>query len=176
MVDDKPVPIEQLESLVEKGRFPQAEFDALKQKHTILRNQIDQIFLELKDLQKEVAEKIEKMDRATFLKTASDSAAGLVEKYKNIKVKGYIQDMIEDMADNLKIFSPQNPAQIPGLPPMMPDADLFQPYEVNLLVDNSQSKSPPVIIEEYPTYRNIFGAIERVVDRNGVWRTDFSKI
>jgi ATP-dependent Lon protease len=58
----------------------------------------------------------------------------------------------------------------------MPDIDLFQPYDVNLLVDNSESKSPPVIIEGYPTYRNIFGAIERVVDRGGVWRTDFSKI
>ncbi|MBW2346111.1 MAG: AAA family ATPase, partial [Deltaproteobacteria bacterium] len=34
----------------------------------------------------------------------------------------------------------------------------------------------PVIIEEHPTYRNIFGTIERVVDRSGVWRTDFSKI
>ena len=37
-------------------------------------------------------------------------------------------------------------------------------------------KAPPVIIESYPTYRNIFGSIERVVDRTGVWRTDFSKI
>ncbi|MBW2408017.1 MAG: AAA family ATPase, partial [Deltaproteobacteria bacterium] len=176
LVDDKPVPIEQLESLVEKGRFPQAEFDAMKQKHVILRSQIDQIFLELKELQKEVSEKIEKMDKATFLKTASDLAAKLIKKFNHDKVMGYIQDMIEDMADNLKIFSPQNAVQIPGLPPMMPDVDLFQPYEVNLLVDNSQSKSPPVIVEEYPTYRNIFGAIERVVDRSGVWRTDFSKI
>jgi ATP-dependent Lon protease len=84
--------------------------------------------------------------------------------------------MLEDMADNLKIFSPQPPPQIPGLPLPMPEMDAFQPYEVNLLVDNSQRKSPPVIIEEYPTYRNIFGSIERIVDRSGVWRTDFSKI
>ncbi|MDY6974250.1 MAG: AAA family ATPase, partial [Thermodesulfobacteriota bacterium] len=42
--------------------------------------------------------------------------------------------------------------------------------------DNSDLKGPPVIIEDYPTYRNIFGSIERIVDRSGVWRTDFSKI
>jgi ATP-dependent Lon protease len=176
VVDEKPVPIDQLEALVEKGRFPKAEFEELKQKHTTLRNQIDQIFLELRDLQREVTEKIEKMDRATFLKTATDLASVLADRYRSERVKKYLQDMLEDMADNLKIFSPQTPLQMPGLPPTMSDVDLFQPYNVNLLVDNSQRKSPPVIIEEYPTYRNIFGAIERVVDRSGVWRADYSKI
>lgn len=176
IVDEKPVPVDQLEALVEKGRFPKAEFEQLKLKHTTLRNQIDQIFLELRDLQREVTQKIEEMDRATFLKTAADLASALADRYRGEKVKKYLQDMLEDMADNLKIFSPQTPPQMPGLPAMMPDMDLFQPYAVNLLVDNSQRKSPPVIIEEYPTYRNIFGAIERVVDRSGVWRTDYSKI
>jgi lon-related putative ATP-dependent protease len=176
VVDDKPVPIDQLEALVEKGRFSQAEFETLKEKHAILRRQIDQIFLELRDLQKEVNENIEKMDRAAFMKTATDLISPLTEKYRFQKVQEYFQDMLEDMADNLKIFSPQSPIQLPGLPAIIPDVDQFQPYKVNLLVDNSQRKSPPVIIEEYPTYRNIFGAIERVVDRGGVWRTDYSKI
>ena len=176
LVDDKPVPIEQLEVMVEKGRFPKAEFEEIKQKHATLRNQIDQIFLEIKDLQKEVAQKLDKMDRAAFMKTASDLAATLMQKFRNDKVKQYLQDMLEDMADNLKIFSPQSAVQIPGLPAFVPEVDMFQPYGVNLLVDNSQRKSPPVTIEEYPTYRNIFGAIERVVDRSGVWRTDYSRI
>jgi lon-related putative ATP-dependent protease len=176
LVDDKPVPIEQLEVMVEKGRFPKAEFEEIKQKYATLRNQIDQIFLEIKDLQKEVAQKLDKMDRAAFMKTASDLATTLMQKFRNEKVKQYLQDMLEDMADNLKIFSPQGAVQIPGLPAFVPDVDMFQPYGVNLLVDNNQRKSPPIIIEEYPTYRNIFGAIERVVDRSGVWRTDYSRI
>ena len=37
-------------------------------------------------------------------------------------------------------------------------------------------KVSPVIVETNPTYQNVFGSIERVVDRSGVWRTDFSKI
>ncbi|MGD1973990.1 MAG: ATP-binding protein, partial [Desulfobacterales bacterium] len=176
VVDDKPISIDQLEALVEKARFPKEEYEVLKEKQIALRQQIEQIFLELRDLQKEVHENIEKMDRAIFMKTATDLAQPLFEKYKTKKVQQYFQEMLEDMADNLKIFSPQSPVQLPGLPAIMPDVDLFQPYDVNLLVDNSQRKSPPVIIEGYPTYRNIFGAIERVVDRGGVWRTDYSKI
>jgi ATP-dependent Lon protease len=119
---------------------------------------------------------MEKMDRATFLKTATDLASALADRYRSEKVKKYLQAMLEDMADNLKIFSPQNPLQMPGSSSTMPEMDHFQPYNVNLLVDNSQRKSPPVIIEEYPSYRNIFGAIERVVDRSGVGRSDYSKI
>ena len=84
--------------------------------------------------------------------------------------------MLEDMADNLQIFRPQRTAPNSGTLALMPEGDRFQPYQVNLLVDNSEQKGPPVIIESYPTYRNIFGSIERVVDRSGVWRTDFSKI
>jgi len=177
LVDGKPVPIEQLEALAEKERFPKAEYEQLREKHATLTKQIEQIFLEIKDLQKDVSEKLEKMDRATFIKIASELTAPIKERYKNDKIRRYLEDMLEDMADHISIFMPQSQqSQIPGLPTMVKEIDLFQPYEVNLIVDNSQRTSPPVIIEGYPTYRNIFGSIERIVDRSGVWRTDYSKI
>jgi len=177
LVDEKPMHIDQVEAMVERGRFPRDEFETMKGKHTRLREQIDQIFLALRDLQKEVQEKVEEMDRVTFLKTASDLAAPIVKEFPAESIKEYLKEMLEDLADNLQIFNPQQQVQIPGLPMMMvPEGDRFQPYQVNLLVDNSDQKSPPIIVESYPTYRNIFGSIERIVDRAGIWRTDFSKI
>ena len=176
IVDDKPMHIDQIEDMVEKGRFPKDEFESLKKKHGELRDQIDQIFLELRDLQKEVQEKTEEMDHVMFTKYATDLAEPLLKKYRNKAVGEYLDGMLEDMADNLQIFNPQPQQAIPGLSFVLPEGDRFQPYLVNLLVDNSEQKGPPVIIEAYPTYKNIFGSIERVVDRSGVWRTDFSKI
>ncbi|MCF8146808.1 MAG: AAA family ATPase [Deltaproteobacteria bacterium] len=177
LVDDKPIHIDQVEAMVEKGRFPKDEFETMKEKHSQLREEIDQIFLMLRDLQKEVQEKVEEMDRVTFIKTASDLAAPIFEKFQSESIQEYLKAMLEDLADNLQIFNPQQQAQIPGLPMMMvPEGERFQPYQVNLLVDNSDQKSPPIIVESYPTYRNIFGSIERIVDRAGIWRTDFSKI
>ena len=38
VVDDKPVPIDQLEALVEKGRFPKEEYESLKQKQVASAN------------------------------------------------------------------------------------------------------------------------------------------
>ena len=46
-----------------------------------------------------------------------------------------------------------------------------------MLVDNSETKGIPIIIEKNPNYRNLFGGIEKILDqRYGVWRTDFSRI
>jgi lon-related putative ATP-dependent protease len=176
IVDGKPVTIDQVEEMVERGRYPKDEFEEMREKQAKLRSQIDQIFLELRDLQKEVQEKIEKMDRVMFMKNASEMAGSLGKKYKGKDIRQYVEALLDDMADNLQIFRPQQQPAIPGIPSLLPQGDLFQPYQVNLLVDNSEQKGAPVIVEGYPTYRNLFGSIERVVDRSGVWRTDFSKI
>ncbi|MBN2059864.1 MAG: AAA family ATPase [Deltaproteobacteria bacterium] len=176
LVDGNAVHIDQLEAMVEKGRFPKEEFEEIKQKQLKLREEIDDIFLELRDLQKEIQRNAEEMDRKMFRKMATGFAAPVIKKYNNEKIKIYFNDMIEDMGDNLKIFTPQEQQAMMGFPLLAPQGDAFQPYQVNLLVDNSDQKGPPVIIESNPTYRNLFGSIERVVDRTGVWRTDFSKI
>ncbi len=176
IVDGNPVTIDQVEEMVERGRFPKEEFEALREKQAKLREQIDHIFLELRDLQKEVQEKIEKMDRVMFMKNASELASPLGKKHKGKVVRQYIGALLDDMADNLQIFRPQQQPTIPGMPMLVPEGDPFQPYQVNLLVDNGERKGAPVIVEAYPTYRNLFGSVERIVDRSGVWRTDFSKI
>ncbi len=73
-----------------------------------------------------------------------------------------------------KAEAPQLP--IPGLTASSP-IDTFPEFQVNVLVDNSETKGAPVIIETSPTYRNLFGTIERNIDRlGGLWRTDFTKI
>ena len=43
-------------------------------------------------------------------------------------------------------------------------------------MDNGGSKRPPVIIETNPRFKNLFGTIDRVIDRHGVWRTNFLQI
>jgi lon-related putative ATP-dependent protease len=176
LVDGTPTHLDQLEAMVEKGRFPREEYEALKENQAQLRQQIDQIFLELRDLQKELQENIEKMDRYMFVKMATELAAPLRERYPSKTIERYIKDMLEDLTENLQIFQTQQQPQIPGMPFMIAEGDPFLPYQVNLLVDNAELKGPPVILESHPTYRNLFGSIERVVDRSGVWRTDYSKI
>lgn len=178
IVDGEPVPMPRLEEMVEKGRFPREEFEQIKEKYDRLRSEIDHIFLEVRDLQKELNEKGEQVDKHMFTTTAQRLMEPLREKYTSEKIRKYLKDMIEDMVENIDTFRTGGQQQIPGLPPgmTMVVGDPFMAYQVNLIVDNAEQNSPPVIREGYPTYRNLFGSIERVIDRTGLWRTDYSKI
>ena len=39
--------------------------------------------------------------------------------------------------------------------------DPFLPFQINVFVDNSETKGPPVITESNPNFLNLFGKIER---------------
>ncbi|HPQ60819.1 MAG TPA: ATP-binding protein, partial [Syntrophales bacterium] len=175
LIDGKPTHLDQIEQMVEKGVFPKEKFEELTKIQGRLKEEIGQIFREIRVLQKEIQENVEKMDRYMFLKVAAELLAPLRETFPGPKVKAWFDDLTEDMAENLQAFMPR-PQQVPGLPFLIQEGDPLQPYRVNLLVDNSHLEKPPVIIESFPTYRNLFGSIERVLDRNGVWRTDYSRI
>jgi ATP-dependent Lon protease len=56
------------------------------------------------------------------------------------------------------------------------ERDPFLEYQVNVIVDNGKTEGAPIIVESAPTYLNLFGTIERVVDRFGRVVTNFTRI
>src|SRR6185369_1938450 len=82
----------------------------------------------------------------------------------------------EDILNNLEDFKPQSTQpQIPGI--KMPRQEpTFERYEVNVLVDNKETEGAPIVFESNPTYNNLFGRIEHVMQYGGVAVTDFTMI
>ncbi|WP_290922537.1 ATP-binding protein [Halodesulfovibrio sp.] len=181
VVDGEPTHLLKLEEMVEKGRFPKEEYDSLQEKYKELKDEIDTIFMDVRRLQKDVKTKSEEVDRLMFMNTASELAVGLIAAWKDHeKASKHIKDMLANMSEQLdliKMIGQPQAGPMPGmqLPAVSAEA-VLHPYGVNLLVDNAESDGPPVIIESFPNYRNLFGSIERVMDRSGLWRTDFQKI
>ncbi len=64
-----------------------------------------------------------------------------------------------------------------GLPFGMPwmKEDPYKKYEVNVIIDNSENKGAPVIVEGNPTYHNLLGRTEKEA-QFGALTTDFSMI
>ncbi len=56
------------------------------------------------------------------------------------------------------------------------EEDRFLEFQVNVLVDNSETQHVSIVIETNPKYKNIFGIVERDIEKGGVWRADFTKI
>ena len=59
--------------------------------------------------------------------------------------------------------------------PMPPKEVTFRKYDVNVLIDNSETEGAPVIIESNPSYPNLFGSIERQAYFGALF-TDFTMI
>jgi len=96
---------------------------------------------------------------------------------KSPEVDDYLAEVKAHIIDNLDNFK-EPERQSPVLPFAFAPSpqELFLEYEVNVVVDNSATTGAPVLIESSPTYLNLFGSIERVVDRAGRLVTNFTRI
>ncbi|HVP76359.1 MAG TPA: ATP-binding protein [Thermodesulfobacteriota bacterium] len=177
LVEGNPVNMEQLESMVEEKKFSKEELDKLKEKQTQLVNELEDIFKETRKSEKEIKEELTSLDNEVISPAVKDSISDIREKFDHEKVQQYLGEVQEDILTNLGRFreKEETPPPIPGL--VLPQAaDSFSEYQVNVLVDNSETKGAPIIVETTPNYRNLFGTIERVVERSGIWKTDFLHI
>ena len=177
LIEGNPVNIEQVESMVEENKFSREELEKLKEKQALLINELEDIFKETRKAEKEIKEELSSLDNEVISPAVRDSISDIKEKLGNEKVHQYLGEVQEDILTNLSRFreKEETPSPIPGL--VLPQtADSFSEYQVNVLVDNSETKGAPIIVETTPNYRNLFGTIERVVERTGIWKTDFLHI
>jgi lon-related putative ATP-dependent protease len=179
VVAANPVPLDQLENLVDQGQFSKETFENLKVKYGQLSGEMEQVLKETRKVEKVIQDELNALDKSAISHLVAGAVGDLKEKYPQPKIQAYLDEAKDAILENPARFQPK--AETPQLPipgltlPAGPDT--FSEYQVNVLVDNSESKGAPVIIESSPTYRNLFGTIERNMDRmGGTWKTDFSKI
>ena len=178
LVEGNPVNIEQLDAMVEEGKFTKEDLEKMKTKQSELVNELETIFKETRKSEKEIKEELTALDSEVISPIVKDSISDIKERFNHEKVLRYLDEVQEDILSNMNRFREKEepPASpIPGLAFPQP-VDSFTEYSVNVLADNSETKGAPIIVETTPNYRNLFGTIERVVDRSGIWKTDFTHI
>jgi ATP-dependent Lon protease len=179
VVGEKATNMEEIDALVQKGEFPREQYQALKQTQAALEKQMATVFRELRNIEKKVQQSLEEVEERLVMPIVDEGIEILKTTYESKKVHSYLEDVRTHIKTSLDRF--QRPQQQPQAPPANePDAeqeeDDFLEYQVNLLVDNSDTEHIPIIIETNPKYKNIFGTVERVMERGGVWTTDFTQI
>jgi lon-related putative ATP-dependent protease len=177
-----PMKVEQLEALVEEGKFSAEELEKIKNTYKALSSEMEKIFKEARNIDKTIQEDLEKLSNEWIEPLLKESMAQVRENFVSDAVRAYFDEVEADIVAHLdrfrpRIITPPPTAEGAGPPMLMPpDPTQFKYYEVNLFVDNSETKKPPVIIETMPIYRNLFGTIERIIDQNGVWYSDYRHI
>ncbi|MDD2735317.1 MAG: AAA family ATPase [Desulfuromonadaceae bacterium] len=165
--------------------YSQEEYDALNEKKRLklekqgkeLTEQLNEVLRQVREQEKITKEALAQADRDLGMSCLGHRLDPLREKYSNLtKVLTYLDSVQEDVLNTLDDFKPQSTQpQIPGI--KMPRQEpTFDRYQVNVLVDNKNSDGAPVVFESNPTYNNLFGRIEHVMQYGGVAVTDFTMI
>ncbi len=144
----------------------------------------------VKDLQEELRELVERVPRwrmetreriKQLNQQATKAAIGHLlarrrQEYIDLPaVLEYFDALERDVVEHSEDFQPQeeNPGAVLGL--QVAHEPEFHRYQVNLLVDNSDTRGAPVVFENHPSYQNLMGRAEHE-SRMGTLVTQFTLI
>jgi predicted ATP-dependent protease len=168
----------------EMGKLTEEQRNDLGKRQNELQEEFLGVLRRQQEIMQELVKDIRAIERSFASRVITPAAEGLSRRFENPAVTTYLQQVAEHMLSHLDRFR-EGPAEgRPGPDGAAAAAALmaaeapsrFPEYQVNLLVDNADRKGAPVISENAPSYRNLFGTIERWVDPLGRASTNFTRI
>ncbi|MGQ9689167.1 MAG: Lon protease family protein [Desulfobaccales bacterium] len=166
--DGKPMSEEELKALSEEER------ESLRRRSSALHEEMNEAILKIRRMEKEFQEAERKLDQDMALMAVGQRIEDLVEKYRDHPpVIEYLREVEADILKNIDDLK-KKPGTPSPLPFPIPEPSFTQ-YQVNVFVDNSETKGAPVILEHNPNYSNLIGGVERRA-QFGALVTDFTLI
>jgi ATP-dependent Lon protease len=171
LVNDTPV-----QSPKDFSRLSEGEREGIERRQQELVGEMAQMASKQREVMREMEADIRMVERRFCEQLLSPFIAAIEREMDNEKVSSYLAEVREHMLDNLDDFK-ESAASFPfPFVSQSRERDAFLEFDVNVVVDNSETQGAPVLVEGSPTYLNLFGTIERVVDRFGRVVTNFTRI
>ncbi|MDH5484490.1 MAG: AAA family ATPase [Gammaproteobacteria bacterium] len=157
-------------------KLDEKEQEEIKQVITEIENELIQVIQKIPVWQKESREKIKELNREISELVVTQSVADLNRKYSDLPdVLTFIDNVKHDIIENVNEFRKYGAEKETGNNHRQVIASAFSRYQVNVLVDNSQTTGAPVIYEDNPSYVNLVGRVDHVA-QYGTLLTDFTLI
>lgn len=160
-------------------KLPEEERKRFEEDISNLQEQLQKTLLQVRQWEREARDKVKELDRQVAAFAVGHLMDELLAKYAPLpEVVDYLNGVQRDVVENVEqLRTAEEPPQVMGmpLPPALAGAPLFRRYQVNVLVDHSQSQGAPVVYESNPTYDNLSGRIEHMAQM-GALVTDFNLI
>ena len=151
----------------ELGQLPLAEQQALEQNLERLSAELEETLYEIYELEAETRQKIREVDRTVAEVAIQHYFSELQAIYpEHDEVLLYLSEVYTDVLNQIDDFAPQLDSE---------EAIDLRRYEVNLLVDNRETVGAPVVMEQNPTFVNLFGRLEYEMEAGAVF-THFTNI
>jgi predicted ATP-dependent protease len=173
IMEEKPLSSEQYDALSAEAK------KEIEVRRSGLDNDIQSFLRQIRDVNKESRDKINELHRKVGLYVVGIRIDGIRDQHAGFpQVIGYLQDVQEYILSHLEDFTEDSGKQDSSSSSQIrlePPVDPFAKYSVNIVVDNTDLKGAPVVIETNPTYYNLFGRVERRAQL-GTLSADFTLI
>lgn len=174
MRDDETISPEEFDKL------PKDEQERIEKVIEELRSELKETIRRIPGWQKEYHQRIKQLNKEVSELTVDQLTSPLLKKYEELEnVRGFITEVKDDVIKNVDEFrtsEEEEPATLLGVnQPGKGKGKEFSPYNVNVLVDNSDTMGAPVIYEDNPTYLNLLGRVEHS-SQFGTLLTNFTLI
>lgn len=171
VIEGEPTPFSKLEAMVREKKFSEEKLEELRKNYEELTDKLEAVFKQIREADEKIRELLKQWDEESITPIIKEAISKIRERFTFDKVNEYLNYAEQNLIQNINIFKAQKKES------KQEDInDPFLEYRVNLLIDNSDVKSAPVIMETNPNYMNLFGSIETTVNRLGLYQTDFTKI
>uniref|UniRef100_A0A7V2ZLM0 endopeptidase La n=2 Tax=Ignavibacterium album TaxID=591197 RepID=A0A7V2ZLM0_9BACT len=174
LIDGNPVPIFQIEELVNQNKISKEQAQEIFRQYQDNQQDLQILFKKGLKISQEFQEKLQQLERDSAEVIVKGIFEGLKEKFGSNSVLNFLNQVEENILNNIQIFKGVKP--LGETTQQGVEIDYFSDYDVNIILDNSETEECPVIIETNPTYVNLFGTIERVSDGHGGWYSDYTNI
>lgn len=161
-------------------KLPDEKREQVKEDIAELQEELQETMRQARKWERDARAKVKELDRQVAMLAVGHRIDELQETYSDLEsVVAYLEAVKKDVVENVDDFRrtgehPEAEA-ILGLTAQHLEEAKFRRYQVNVLVDHSESSGAPVVYEEHPTYNNLIGRIEHIAQM-GALVTDFNLI
>lgn len=169
--DDHPLSQKDYEELSEKER------QQLDRRGDRLRNRLNEVIEQVREEEKRMHAGISSLEQELLQAALDDLLADLEGEYADFpQIVAHLDNVKKDVSARIDEFRPSSEPKLvfPGFR-VGGEEPSFDRYRVNLFLDNSALEGAPVVYEANPTYFNLFGRIEHIIQM-GSATTNFSMI
>lgn len=171
------IPVHDGRTLSEKdySKLTEKTRDHIESQRAVLEPEVLDFARKVRAIESETRIQVESLREEIGRQIVSALMEPVVNAFDEIPgISSYLEQMLDYVVDNLLDFVEDEEAE-DEVPLPSGDRPTFNKYKVNLFIDNSEVKTAPIVIENNPTYYNLFGKIEKNVE-HGMYLTDFTMI
>jgi lon-related putative ATP-dependent protease len=169
VIEGQPLPFAKIEGLVKEKKIPKETMETLRAKYEELSAKLEDIFEKLKEIDDESRALLRGWDEESITPVIKGGIDEVRARFAFPKTGAYLDDVEKALVKTIDLFKNQKKED-------KEQVDHLLEYRVNLLVDNSDQRGAPVVMETNPSYVNLFGSIEVSYSRAGMGQTDFTMI